>query len=234
MSNVTHDEASDRESAAETDAAYSSARAKSFVDAVVAIAMTLLILPLVDSFTASTESVTASTQSLPDAATWFGGHASLLFASGVSFVVIALFWIEHHRMYARVHRVTVDLLWLNVAWLATIVWMPVATAMSEEMQSNDALSVTVYIGSMALASVLALAQRLFLRRRKDLHDASESQLRSGIAVDLSMVTLFLVSLAIAILFPLVNYFALFLLMLTEPLQRLYDRLLRVRAPATHS
>lgn len=196
--------------------------------------MTLLILPLVDSFTASTESVTASTQSLPDAATWFGGHASLLFASGVSFVVIALFWIEHHRMYARVHRVTVDLLWLNVAWLATIVWMPVATAMSEEMQSNDALSVTVYIGSMALASVLALAQRLFLRRRKDLHDASESQLRSGIAVDLSMVTLFLVSLAIAILFPLVNYFALFLLMLTEPLQRLYDRLLRVRAPATHS
>lgn len=234
MSNVTHDEASDRESAAETDAAYSSARAKSFVDAVVAIAMTLLILPLVDSFTASTESVTASTQSLPDAATWFGGHASLLFASGVSFVVIALFWIEHHRMYARVHRVTVDLLWLNVAWLATIVWMPVATAMSEEMQSNDALSVTVYIGSMALASVLALAQRLFLRRRKDLHDASESQLRSGIAVDLSMVTLFLVSLAIAILFPLVNYFALFLLMLTEPLQRLYARLLRVRAPATHS
>lgn len=196
--------------------------------------MTLLILPLVDSFTASTESVTASTQSLPDAATWFGGHASLLFASGVSFVVIALFWIEHHRMYARVHRVTVDLLWLNVAWLATIVWMPVATAMSEEMQSNDALSVTVYIGSMALASVLALAQRLFLRRRKDLHDASESQLRSGIAVDLSMVTLFLVSLAIAILFPLVNYFALFLLMLTEPLQRLYARLLRVRAPATHS
>jgi uncharacterized membrane protein len=234
VSNVTHDEASDRESAAETDAAYSSARAKSFVDAVVAIAMTLLILPLVDSFTASTESVTASTQPLPDAATWFGGHASLLFASGVSFVVIALFWIEHHRMYARVHRVTVDLLWLNVAWLATIVWMPVATAMSEEMQSNDDLSVTVYIGSMALASVLALAQRLFLRRRKDLHDASESQLRSGIAVDLSMVTLFLVSLAIAILFPLVNYFALFLLMLTEPLQRLYARLLRVRAPATHS
>lgn len=223
------DESANETTAAESESLYSSARAKSFIDAVVAIAMTLLILPLVDSLTVRVSTSTSQ----PDAATWFTDHTGLLFGFGVSFVIIALFWIQHHRMYARVHTVTNALLWLNVAWLATIVWLPVTTAMSDEMDNSDALSIAVYVGSMALTSVLALVQRLYLRTHRGLHQASEAALRSGIAVDLSMVTLFLLSMAVAILFSAINYYALFLLMLTGPLQRLYGRLLHVPTDRRH-
>jgi len=80
-------------------APYEVARVVAFVDAVVAIAMTLLILPLM-------ESVSEVAAADEDTAQWFAGHDGQLISFVISFVIIAMFWMIHHRLFVRVDHAT--------------------------------------------------------------------------------------------------------------------------------
>ena len=136
-----------------------------------------------------------------------------------------MFWVRHHRMFADVTHVTVPLLWLTVGWMLTIVWLPVATAMSGEM-STDPVVVTVYIGSMLATSLSLLVQRLYLRTHPQLHAIPLPALSAGLAADVALVLLFLVALAVALLVPTIGYASLFVLLLVGPFARLLEHLLR--------
>jgi uncharacterized membrane protein len=197
---------------------FSAERAKAFIDAVVAIATTLLILPLM-------ESISDAADADLSAGHWFVEHAWQLLSFVLSFAIIAMFWIGHHRMFARVERVTTGVLWVSMAWLLSIVWLPVATAMSGRMSDEDDLAIVVYIGSMIVVCLLTLVLRLYLRRHGELHGIPERDLREGAAADLAMASLFAISLLVAVLVPLVGYFALFLMFLTGFVQRLFARAL---------
>ena len=93
-------------------------RVKSFADAVVAIAMTLLILPLM-------ESVGSAVDEHLGTAEWLNENSGLLLSFTLSFVLIANFWMTHHRLFARVHQVTNALVWLTIAcWLMPSIRSP--------------------------------------------------------------------------------------------------------------
>lgn len=199
---------------------FSAERAKAFIDAVVAIAMTLLILPLM-------ESVGEADPALGTAG-WFDDHEWQLITFVISFAVIASFWVNQHHLFAKVEFVSNRLLWVCIAWLLTIVWMPVATALTGVMSDEDILVKVVYIGTMLLTSILALAQRIVLHRHPELHSIDDDAVRRGMAVDIAMSVLFALALVIAVTVPVVSYYALFLLMLTGVLHRAFARMLGVR------
>lgn len=194
---------------------FSAERAKAFVDAVVAIAMTLLILPLM-------ESVGEAQDMQGGAAAWLGEHSGQLISFVLSFWIIAMFWIAHHELFADVERVTERLLWLTVCWMLTIVWMPVATAMTGQLEPEPLVKV-LYIGTMALTKVFTLLTRMYLRAHPELHALSAERLRRGMIVDVTTGSLFLIALGIAVLVPPIGYFSLFLLMLIGPITRLVMR-----------
>lgn len=196
-------------------------RAKAFIDAVVAIAMTLLILPLMESISDASEVADAEAS----AAQWFGEHLWQLGSFVLSFVIIAMFWINHHRVFTLVERVTPTFLWICMAWLLTIVWLPVATAMSGRMDSDDPVVKTVYIGSMVLTSLVVLVQRLYLRSHPELHTMTPDLMRRGLAAELAMLALFTASLVVAVTVPAIGYYAMFLMGLTGVVQRLFARVL---------
>lgn len=204
------------EGVAEEDAAISriasSDRVKAFTDAVVAIAMTLLILPLLDS-------VREAAQQNATTLEWLQDNYGSILAFVISFVIIANFWTTHHRVFARVERVSEPLLWLNIAWMLTIVWLPVATAMTGQMAS-DTLQYVLYIGSMALTSILLLCNRLYLLGHPQLHDIPRQALASGALADVLVAALFVIAMLIAILVPGVGYNAMFLLLLSAPIHRM--------------
>lgn len=191
-------------------------RFKAFVDAVVAIAMTLLILPLL-------ESVSDAASGRLTTAEFFSEHSPQLVSFGLSFVLIATFWMGHHSQYRHVELITTPLLWINVAWMATIVWLPVPTAMLGQLDS-DALQAVVYIGTLIMTQVTTLAGWMYLRRHPDLTTAPTEVLRAGIVGDLAAIILFAVSLVIAVLTVPNGYFALLLLLLNGPLSRLLNRI----------
>lgn len=198
---------------------FTAERAKAFADAVVAIAMTLLILPLM-------ESVADIAGADRSAAHWFAEHNQQLTSFLLSFVIIAMFWMTHHRVFATVETVTISLLWIVMAWLLSIVWLPVATAMAGQMDSDDALVKVVYIGSMVVTSLLMFGQRLYLRAHPTLHRIDESHLIAGMSADVAMAVMFALALVVAVFVPAVGYWALLLMFLVSPLQSMLARRLR--------
>lgn len=195
-------------------------RFKAFVDAVVAIAMTLLILPLM-------ESVSEAASGDISTADFLAEHAGQLLSFALSFLLIATFWMGHHRQYRDVEWITTPLLWINVAWMATIVWLPVPTAMIGQMET-DALQAVVYIGTLIMTQVTTLAGWLYLSRHPELTSASPQTVRAGAIGDLAAIILFGAALLIAVVASPNGYWGLFLLLLSGPSSRLLHRVVRER------
>ena len=193
-------------------------RLQAFTDAVVAIALTLLILPLMESVgeLADEEGTTAA---------WFEHERYSLLGFALSFLLIAVFWVHHHRLFRSVRRIDSGLLWWTVAWMFTIVCMPVATALSTQMHADWAQPL-VYIGTLLATSVTLLAARLYLRRHPDLHTLDEAEAVAGIRAGTIVAGLFLVALIVAVIAPDIGNLPLVLMVLSEPLQRLSNRQLR--------
>lgn len=203
------------DSASDTSPVASAERAKMFTDAVVAIAMTLLILPLLDT-------VGDASSAGDTTGDWLAGNAESILVFVLSFVIIANFWMSHHRLFARVELVSDALLWISVAWMLTIVWLPVATALTGQLVSNG-LQRGIYIGTMTLTSAILLLAREYLRRHPELHSIPASALRSGLESDVIITAMFAVCLVIAVVFPAVGYYALLLMLLARPVHVLVSR-----------
>ena len=201
---------------------YPAERTKAFIDAAVAIALTLLILPLM-------ESVGEVAGEGEDALTWLQDHRGQLVSFVLSFVLIALFWLIHHHLFTRVERLTPRLFWLLAAWMLTIVWLPVATAVSGRMEDSDDTARALYIGSLALTALASLGVRLYVRAHPALHSVSDDEMVRAVALDLSLLLLFGAALLIGWLVPAIGYFALLLTMLSGVVQKLLRRMLGARS-----
>lgn len=191
-------------------------RAKAFIDAVVAIAMTLLILPLM-------ESVGEAAHEQLGAWGWLNAESDALLSFVLSFVIIAMFWMSHHRLFSTVETVTNGLLWITMAWLLSIVWLPVATSLSGQMSSADQGVKALYIGSMILTAVLSIVTRAYLLRHPALHRGPSAPLLQGMAADVAMAILFGVALTVALVVPSWGYYPMFVMFLVGPLQALIAR-----------
>lgn len=193
-------------------------QARAFADAVVAIAMTLLILPLMEA--AADISRTASLSA------WLSEHWSQLFSFGLSFAIIAMLWLNHHRMFQRITEIDSGLLWCTMAWLLGIVWLPVATALSGRLQADDPSVKALYVGSMSAVALLSLLQLLWLRAHPDLHEMSQETMLGSISMALAMVILLVASAVLAVAIPSLSYFPLALMAGVGVLGGLLKRLVK--------
>ncbi|ASN21061.1 TMEM175 family protein [Arthrobacter sp. YN] len=196
-------------------------RLQAFTDAVVAIALTLLILPLM-------ESVGELADHNGTTAQWLAEEQYALLGFVLSFVLIAVFWVHHHKLFRSVKHVDPGLLWLTVAWMFTIVVMPVATSLSTQMPSDWAQPL-IYIGTLFATSLMLLLARAYLRSHPDLHTMGDAESVSGIRASGIVSGLFLAALVLAVAIPGAGNWPLLLMLLSEPLQRLDRRRVR-RAP----
>lgn len=187
-----------------------------FADAVVAIALTLLVLPLVDIANDLPEE-TSIGEVVSD-------HSLELTSFFISFVVIWILWRQHHQTmeYFRAYdRVLVNLtfVWL---WLLTIVVLPFATAMVDD--SRVEWATVLYIGVLAISVAALVAIGQWGHRHRDLlvdDEATDRWTRSsgGWGTLLALA----VALAIALVYPKSGNWPLLLLVLTDPIERLLSR-----------
>jgi len=188
-------------------------RMVNFSDAVVAVAITILALPLVDIVT----DVGGGEVGEVLAENWFSIWAFLL-----SFVVIARFWMGHHQLFERVKDYNSPLLWANVLWLASIVFFPVATEAVTSGRDLDNIAVIIYIGTMLLTMLAATLQVVILRRNPEL-------VRDDHPDDLSLAPNFLVggvfalALVVAIFSPYWGMWTLTLLAVTGLIEGIVAR-----------
>lgn len=124
-----------------------------FSDAVVAIAITLIVLPLVDR-----------AMEAGDVGTYLNDNSRSLASATVSFGIVSIFWRGHHRLFAPATGYTHGVIRLEFLWLATIAFLPVATALEFASVGRDSPAVSLYIGALLVASIALRGQRFLLER----------------------------------------------------------------------
>ena len=77
----------------------------------------------------------------------------------ISFFVLAIFWIAHHLLFHFVRHADHRMLWLNIAFLLLVTFVPFSTDLLGD-QGHLLLPVMVYGANLlALGSLLALQLR---------------------------------------------------------------------------
>jgi uncharacterized membrane protein len=185
-----------------------------FSDAVVAIAITLLILPAVDA---------VNDRAVDSAADFFRDNGDRLFAFALSFLVIANFWTGHHRLFEHVRAYSRRLMTLNMLWLLTIVFLPLPTEMLAVHGDEETLVRFVYIASV-LASSLAIAALGFLIDRTPALRADPETPPPPWQLRLLLPALIVVALVVAVAVPAIGMWAMLLLFLQAPLSRRLPRI----------
>jgi uncharacterized membrane protein len=183
-----------------------------FLDAVVAIAITLLVLPLND--------VISGSHPAAHAADVFTQDFSRFWAFLVSFVVIARLWLAHHRLVERVGAYDVAFVWINLGWALTIVFLPFATELTSVYPPRDRLVIGVYLGSLALSSVFLSGAAVLVWRRPGLRRRGVTKVQAAPWVALLTTGVLIAALVLGTAVPGINYFSLLLQLFTGPLERL--------------
>ncbi len=185
-------------------------RLLTFVDAVVAIAITLLVLPLAEVGSEVHNTSVAALLSM---------HGVDVLGFLLSFTVIARLWVGQHRIVSSLIRQSTGLLWLLLAWALTIVFLPFPTTLAAGT-SNDSLAKLLYLGTMAVSSVLLACIAYAIGRDPTLRDTEakpDARQATGTAVA------FLLALAISVAIPATSYWPLLLLFVVDPIVRLLPR-----------
>lgn len=118
-------------------------RLVNFSDAIVAIAITLLVLPLMDLENEE-----------PSKGTWAlitGEATGQVFLSFlITFFVTAVMWLAHHRLFEFIADYDQTLIWLNMFWLMLIVLLPF---MSSELNKEGPTTGTAPLYCLVMAGL---------------------------------------------------------------------------------
>ncbi len=181
------------------DSIQDSDRITAFSDGVVAIAITVLALPLFDIDLPDS----SSAQAAPLTYVWLNNYA-LIISFVISWGVIIKFWLVHHRIFGGVDKVNNRVLSLNILWLFAVVILPLPMNLlaQDEFGANATQIVASYIGVLVVMSgTLTLISRE-VRQHPELqasdHDWNnlENQYR-GYLTTLVIACMFLVSFFVA-------------------------------------
>ncbi|WP_260923583.1 TMEM175 family protein [Novosphingobium sp. 9] len=113
-------------------------RVEAFSDGVLAIIVTIMVLELK---VPHQESITALLELWP-----------VFLAYVLSYAYVAIYWVNHHRLFGLARKVTGGLLWSNMALLFTLSLIPFTTAyLGEHHFERDAA--VLYLASLMLAAL---------------------------------------------------------------------------------
>jgi uncharacterized membrane protein len=181
-----------------------------FSDGVIAIALTLLILPLTDLRPEGA-----------DVLTLVSDHRGALVGFALTFAVIARYWTAHHTMLRFLSGHTPRLISLNTFWLATIVFLPFPTSLIEDdLQGGYA---TLYLLSLVLTSAATLALARYLQRHPELRADDADDLGPFVLNSLAAVGALVAALLISLVNPVLGMFAIFLLVPAPHVARFVQR-----------
>ncbi|MFE0747699.1 TMEM175 family protein [Gordonia sp. NPDC058843] len=189
-------------------------RLVAFADAVVAIALTLLVLPLVDIANDLRED-----SSVGDV---LSDRSVELVSFFVSFAVIWILWRQHHQTMEYFRAYDRTLVNLHFLWLLTIVALPFATALVDGAHVEQANILYIGVLAVSVGSLIAIAS-WGRRHRELLTDDDATDRWAASASGLGTLVVLALALAVAIVFPRSGNLPLVLLVLTDPIERMIAR-----------
>ncbi|NDZ79916.1 DUF1211 domain-containing protein [Streptomyces sp. SID10853] len=179
-----------------------------FTDAVTAISITLLILPLVDL-------VPEVASAHKPASEVITGHLTQIWSFLLSFAVIANIWREHHRAFSTVKTASRSLTVWNMGWLLSVVVIPLPTEMIGAFGGHDRFVGAFYYAALLAGMVCRLAMLSILKNNPGMVEEDSEETRqktAGLYADSFInVLAVVIAFAIALAVPVLQYYSLLLL-----------------------
>jgi len=195
-------------------------RVEAFSDGVFAIAITLLILDLIQSIKPEGDK---------ELLTQLADHSTAFLAFAIGFLTILICWINHHLVFTHVNKTDSHLMWVNGFVLLMVTLTPLAAAILSEYFANEGHIAMAIFGfnffMMALAayciSAYVYKRQLIKEEARELFKRFISIYRYSIVYTFLVFFVCLFSIAGAIFF----YFILFIVFAypKEFAERLYKK-----------
>ena len=138
------------------DETVSKNRIEFLTDGIFAVVMTLLVLDIsvpqisshyaIDNVAAGTELVKRLFDLWPK-----------MLSFGLSFVILAIYWVAHHRQFHYIKHSNRALIWINMMFLMAICIIPFSTSLLGEYRELE-MSILVYGGNSIVIASLLYAQ----------------------------------------------------------------------------
>ncbi len=187
-------------------------RLLTFVDAIAAVAITLLVLPLVD--------LAGRIGNDRSVAHQLHTHSALFWSFALSFAVIARLWLAQHVLMRSVIQSSQAIVSWLILWTVAIVFLPFPTALLPAAGSQ-AITKVLYIGTLALSSMCLAFLALVIKRNPSLHEPGEPPSPAAGVIN---ALLFLVALGLSLAWPVLSYYPLLLLIGADWLTALWKRM----------
>ncbi|MEO8884220.1 MAG: TMEM175 family protein [Devosia sp.] len=168
---------------------YTTARMVTLTDGVLSIAMTLLVLDI---------RLAGPADNLSNGDLWAQIVAikPQLSSYGLSFIVIAIFWISHVQKFRHLARMTNLMVWLNILFLLGIGIVPFTTALLAE--NGNAVATAVYAVGMAFASIMLASMSIHVRLAGLVKDGTPPrQMHTILITPFGTAAIFLISAGVA-------------------------------------
>ncbi|HEX7457882.1 MAG TPA: TMEM175 family protein [Ginsengibacter sp.] len=179
-----------------------------FTDAVFAISITLLIIeikiPTLDNPT--------------DKLLWhvLSGMGLKFLGFVISFGIVGHYWSVHHRIFGYVKKNSTTLIWLNLAFLLTVVTLPFTAGLLGEYSNDTSIKIpyAVYTFNMCLTGLMNCWIWIYVsnpKRQMLTRQISKSRIKLGVYRSLVIPLIFVFSLLVFFLSPIIGYCSLLLI-----------------------
>jgi uncharacterized membrane protein len=170
-------------------------RLETLVDSVFAFAMTLLVISLAIPTIPDSEAAVE----LP---VYLSGMYPEFVSFLVAFLLLALFWILHHRHFHYLHSIDSRVLWLNIGILICIVLVPFTTSVSGDYSDVQIAVVLFHLNLLAIGLFFA-AHWYYITHAPRLVEPplSERAARCGSRRSLVTPVVALIGIALSFFFP---------------------------------
>jgi uncharacterized membrane protein len=189
-----------------------------FTDAVFAIAITLLIvdLPVQVERTSSSSTFSSSSQLHKDLPGIIG--------FGISFAVVALFWLAHHSMYRYIKAIDRPLVLLNLLFLGIIAFLPYPTELLSASSNSQTTATVFYAICAGSAGLLETISWYYAMRAGLIEGLDQSTQRLFLLRAARVPATFAISIGIAFFSPRgASYFWIAIAVSGWVLNHYYDR-----------
>ena len=134
-----------------------------FSDAVIAIAITLLVVTL---------AIPEATENVGDALL---DRWPQMLSYVLSFLVIGIFWMAHHRMFRYVASIDQRLIWLNLLFLMCVAFIPFPTAVLGDHDGSRG-AIVFYAAAIGLTGAVLASMWQYLIRAGHLNERADPRI----------------------------------------------------------
>lgn len=103
------------------------------------------------------------------AETYVHGLGPVVLSYVMSFLILAVFWVRHHNMFHYIRNVDTSFIWLNIAFLLTIGFIPFSTELVgrfPEAEISAEISAEIYGANLIATGICVIGLWYYARSRK--------------------------------------------------------------------